>query len=114
MATRGITTAAPDAKLHSSCLVVPFAAGERDRWAAPQVAVIMHKDFQVGARVRVSAEDGWRQDFTGRVVSGPESINTRQGEDYWYIVRFDTPQDDLSDDGPYFMAQILSRYIEAE
>ena len=34
--------------------------------------------------------------------------------DYFYIVKFDAAQHDLSEDGPYVMAQILSRYIESE
>jgi len=65
----------------------------------------------IGAVVEVSAEGGWRTDCQGKVKCGPEPVETRQGVDYFYWVEFDEPQHDLSDDGPYEAAQILSRYL---
>lgn len=67
--------------------------------------------FAAGARVSVSAICGWRNDSTGVIVGEPESVATIQGEDYYYWVQFDTPQHDLSNDGPYYKAQILSRCL---
>ena len=69
------------------------------------------KRIPIGAVVEVSAEGGWRVDCEAKARSGPEPVETRQGEDYFYWVDFDVPQHDLSDDGPYESAQILSRYL---
>lgn len=63
-------------------------------------------------RVKVSSEGGWRENFFGKIISEPQSIQTRQGEDFFYWVEFDVPQHDLSEDGPYSMAQILSKYLD--
>jgi len=72
----------------------------------------MLQHFEPGSRVRVSATcAGWRTDFNGTICGGAESVWTVQGEDYWYLVEFDTPQHDLSDDGPYYKAQILGRCL---
>lgn len=71
----------------------------------------MRKHFESGERVSVSAKGGWSSDFHGVISGGPDSVNTRQGEDFFYWVRFDTPQHDLSEDGPYEEAHILSRYL---
>ena len=73
----------------------------------------IRKKIIVGTRVEVSKNGGWARDSTGVVTDGPESVNTRQGEDYFYFVKFDEPQHDLSEDGPYEKAQILSRYLNA-
>jgi hypothetical protein len=54
---------------------------------------------------------GWRNDSHGVIVAAPEPVQTVQGEDYFYLVQFDSPQHDLSDDGPYSTAQILSRCL---
>jgi hypothetical protein len=68
--------------------------------------------FAVGARVLVSgACGGWRNDSRGVVVAAPEPVQTVRGEDFFYWVQFDTPQHDLSDDGPYTKAQVLSRCL---
>lgn len=75
-------------------------------WAKKQ-----KRSFDIGDRVEVSKEGGWKNNFTAQVTGGPDSIRTRQGEDYYYWVEFDEPQDDLSEDGPYESAQILSRYL---
>ena len=72
----------------------------------------MRQHFAVGARVQVSgACGGWQNDSRGVVVAAPEPVQTVQGEDYFYWVQFDSPQRDLSDDGPYTKAQILSRCL---
>lgn len=69
------------------------------------------KKLRVGDRVRVSADAGWRQDAFGVVQYERGLIRTRQGIDQFYFVRFDTPQDDLSEDGPYLGGEILSRHL---
>ena len=69
------------------------------------------KDFEIGNFVVVSAEGGWREDSEGEIIGGPEPIQTLQGSDYNYWVRFSEPAHDLSDDGPYESAQILSRFL---
>jgi len=72
----------------------------------------MRQTFPIGTRVFVSATcGGWRDDSRGVICGGPETIQTVQGEDYYYWVQFDAPQHDLSDDGPYYKAQILSRCL---
>jgi hypothetical protein len=71
------------------------------------------KVFALGDRVRVpDAEAGWRHASTGRIVGGPEPVITLQGADFFYWVAFDSPQHDLSEDGPYERAQILSCYLQ--
>ena len=73
------------------------------------------QQFSLGDRVVVSGRcAGWRYDASGVICSGPEPVQIVQGEDYWYMVTFDTPQHDLSDDGPYYKAQILGCCIVAE
>lgn len=72
----------------------------------------MRQVFAAGARVSVSGIcGGWRTDSTGVIVGAPESVTTVQGEDFTYWVQFDVPQHDLSQDGPYYKAQILSRCL---
>lgn len=74
----------------------------------------LKRRLEIGCKVEVSAEGGWAKNCVATVESGPESVETRQGEDYFYWVVFDEPQHDLSDDGPYESAQILSRYLTAK
>lgn len=75
----------------------------------------MRQHFAVGARVTVSGVcGGWRTDTCGVICAAPDPIQTMQGEDYFYWVLFDSPQHDLSNDGPYFKAQILSRCLSPE
>jgi hypothetical protein len=70
------------------------------------------QNFAIGAKVVVSATcAGWRSDCRGVVLDNPESVQTVLGEDFNYWVRFDVPQHDLSNDGPYYKAQILSRCL---
>lgn len=72
----------------------------------------MKQVFDTDTRVLVSATcGGWRNDCHGMIVSEPESVQTLSGEDYYYWVQFDFPQHDLSSDGPYSKAQILSRCL---
>ena len=72
----------------------------------------LKQHLAVGSRVLVSgASAGWRGDFHGAIASGPEAVETVQGPDYFYWVEFETPQHDLSEDGPYYKAQILGRYL---
>ena len=72
----------------------------------------LRRMFRLGDRVVVSSTGGWRRDALGVIVAGPEPIETLQGEDFYWWVEFLVPEHDLSDDGPYSTAQILSRYIE--
>jgi hypothetical protein len=77
---------------------------------APQL-----RTFNLGDRVVVSAKcAGWREDAPGVVCGGSEHVQTVQGADYFYWVQFDTPQHDLSDDGPYGKAQVLGCCVQAE
>ena len=72
----------------------------------------MRQHFAIGTRVRVSEIcAGWRTDASGTIRGGPEQAQTVQGGDYFYWVEFDTPQLDLSDDGPYDKAQVLGRCL---
>lgn len=78
----------------------------------PYCPFAMRQTFAIGARVFVSGVcGGWRHDSEGVILSAPEPVQTVQGEDYFYWVQFDVPQHDLSDDGPYYKAQMLSRCI---
>jgi hypothetical protein len=60
----------------------------------------------------------WKREFTGTIDSlgTPEPVQhplAQVGEtNYW--VRFDEPQFDSSDDGPYRKAQIWSRYLRLD
>ena len=70
------------------------------------------QSLAIGSRVLVSAKcAGWRNDFHGVVCGGPEPVETVQGPDYFYWVQFDSPQHDLSEDGPYYKAQVLGRCL---
>ncbi len=72
----------------------------------------LRQHFEHRSRVLVAATcAGWRTNFNGTICGEAESVQTVQGEDYWYLVEFDTPQHDLSNDGPYYKAQILSRCL---
>ena len=75
------------------------------------MSVELKRAFALGTKVVVSAKCGWRNDCSGTIVSEPEPIATLQGEDWSYWVQFDAPQEDLSNDGPYRRAQVLSRCI---
>ena len=72
----------------------------------------IRNEFEIGDKVVISAGGGWEKDFTGLIDSVPSSVETRQGEDYMYWVSFDEEQNDTDGDGPYFKAEILSRYIQ--
>lgn len=68
--------------------------------------------FALGSRMLVSARcAGWRNDFQGVICGDPALVETARGPDYFYLVRFDSPQQDLSEDGLYYMAQILGRCL---
>jgi hypothetical protein len=72
----------------------------------------LRKTFRLGAKVVVSAKGGWRRDALGVIVAGPDPIETLQGQDLYWWVEFAVPEHDLDGDGPYYKAQILSRYIK--
>jgi len=72
----------------------------------------LRRTFSIGARVCVSAKGGWQRDAPGVVIAGPESVQTLQGEDFYWWVEFLQPERDLDNDGPYSKAQVLSRYIQ--
>lgn len=69
------------------------------------------KEFKIGDKVTVSSEGGWQNDCFGTICDGPEQVDVREGSEYFYWVEFDAPEHDLSDDGPYTKAQVLSQYI---
>jgi len=73
----------------------------------------LKQELPAGTRVFVSSQGGWRGDCLGFVRGDAESVQTVQGEDYFYWVEFDTPQHDLSEGGPYRKAQVLARYLVA-
>jgi len=71
----------------------------------------LKQELPAGTRVFVSSQGGWRDDCLGFVRGAAETVQTVQGEDYFYWVEFDTPQHDLSEGGPYRKAQVLARYL---
>lgn len=71
----------------------------------------LKKRFSIGTSVVVSKEGGWQKNSYGTVARGPEPVKTLLGVDYYYWVKFDKPENDLSDDGPYYEAQVLSRFV---
>lgn len=78
----------------------------------PYCPFAIRQVFAVGTRVFISGVcGGYRNDSEGVISSDPEPVQTMQGEDFFYWVQFDTPQHDLSNDGPYSKAQILSRCL---
>jgi hypothetical protein len=75
----------------------------------------------VGARVRVRQDPGfgpgpWPAEPLGTVTDGIEGhytvVETRQGPERTYFIRFDEPQRDPDGDGPYETSQVLERYLE--
>jgi len=72
----------------------------------------LRKKYKTGDIVVIAEKGGWQPDTRGIVIGGPETVWTRQGADYYYWVEFSIPAYDLSDDGPYEKAQILSRFID--
>jgi hypothetical protein len=70
------------------------------------------KFFNIGERVSVSTEGGWKKDFTGVIVDGPEAIDTLKGPENFCWVQFDEPQEDINGSDEYYKAQILSCYID--
>ena len=81
----------------------------------PYAPYPLRQRFVAGTRVVISGPcGGWRDDLVGTIRGDPVSVQTVQGEDYFYWVEFDTPQHDLGDDGPYYKAQVLSRCLAAE
>ncbi|MBK6896417.1 MAG: hypothetical protein IPH06_07490 [Alphaproteobacteria bacterium] len=67
--------------------------------------------FEIGERVIVSSEGGWKNNCPGVITGGPEWVITLEGNEDYFWVTFDTPQEDINDDHKYAKAQILSRYI---
>jgi hypothetical protein len=73
-----------------------------------------------GARVRVTKDDSWdgpwRQAFTGTVdeTVTPRLVENRLARpgELEYSVRFDEPQNDVTDLGSYRKAVIWARYLE--
>lgn len=74
--------------------------------------------MSLGTRVRViKAEDWdgpWRQVFTGTIdeTISPQLLGEGRPGELEYSVRFDEPQMDWSEDGPYRKAVIWARYLE--
>ena len=69
------------------------------------------KKLEIGNRVEVSSKGGWKNDFFGTVVDGPEPVETLKGTENYYWVEFDEPQEDINGPDQYSKAQILSCYI---
>ena len=70
--------------------------------------------FAAGTRVRVPANAGWQQDFTGTIADrAPRPTTTTTGQDLFYWVHFDEGQYDLDGDGPYGEGEILGSCLEA-
>ena len=69
------------------------------------------KVFEIGRRVQVSSEGGWKQDCLGTITGGPEPVETLKGPDNYYWVEFDEPQEDINGPDSYSKAQILSCYL---
>ena len=79
-----------------------------------QETMKIKKDFAIGDKIRVQENAGWVDKPVGIISSVPEPVETLQGEDCFYWVRFDAPAQDIDGDGPYKSAQILSRYLVLE
>ena len=67
--------------------------------------------YNIGDRVEVSSEGGWKNSFIGTVSSEPQLIYTSMGSDLIYLVEFDEPQQNINGPEDYYKAQILSCYI---
>jgi hypothetical protein len=86
-------------------------------------------DVHSGMRVRVVQDPDWpgpwRQEFLGTIVGSkvpfgvvdlatsthPNVADADRGPMRQFFVRFDEPQDDNSDDGPYSHAVIWEKYL---
>lgn len=79
-------------------------------------------ELRVGARVRVRRDPQfgpgpWPAEATGILVAGPDGapfcmVDTHRGPKRTFWVRFDEPQFDADDDGPYESSQVLETYLE--
>jgi len=69
------------------------------------------KYFKLGTRVVVSSEGGWKNDFSGTICSEAEPVETLQGNENFFWVEFEEPQEDINGSEKYTRAQILSCYI---
>ncbi len=72
------------------------------------------KVYESGSRVVVSTQGGWKNNGSGTIVGKAEPVTTLQGDDYYYWVEFDEPQEDINGPDKYYKAQILSRYLSME
>ena len=71
------------------------------------------KEIAKHSRVRVTDTEFWPSNPLGTVVYGPvNKMQTAIGVDWFYCVKFDAPTHDSSPDGPYIMAEILSRDLK--
>ena len=70
------------------------------------------KQFAPQDRVMVSSSGGWKSTSPATVVSEPEPVQTLQGPELYYWVRFDEPQETIDGDDAYYKAQVLSRYLD--
>jgi len=75
---------------------------------------MLKQEFSPNTRVIVASAGGWRKDAPGTIKGAPEITQIIQGEAFTYWIEFDEPQHDLSDDGPYRKAQVLSLYLRLE
>ena len=70
-----------------------------------------NKEFSLNSRVTVSSTGGWKKSSTGTICDGPELVETLQGVEFFYWVKFDESQEDINGTDKYCKAQILSRYL---
>jgi hypothetical protein len=72
------------------------------------------KQFEIGDRVVVSKDGGWKDNYTGKVVglAGDNGLQkTRLGLVYMYWIKFDGDAFDIDNDGPYLESEVLSIYL---
>lgn len=93
----------------------------------------MKQRFQNGSRVRVDEESGWFGGPVGTIRTWRGAVgvlltrlgenldeqqlarvvNTVDGPELSYWIRFDSPQLDAEGDGPYESAEVLDRYLQS-
>jgi hypothetical protein len=74
----------------------------------------LRQEFSQGTRVHIAAAcRGWRDESVGLICGQAEPVQTAQGDNFFYWVKFDAPQFTMDSDGPYEKAQILSRCLRA-
>lgn len=73
---------------------------------------ILKKKFEIGQKVRVRDTD-WPSAPEGVIVGNPRVVNTLQGSEFTYYVKFSEEAFDGEEEGPFTSAMIGSRCLEA-